>query len=180
MQGCTVLNECPILLFHNSFNIFSFHHSSHGQMTDTWVFFDLSWWHKTPRTFFLWTYQIFGNFLILCCCSSSRSSQTRSSIHQSIFFKSIQKPLNRDFIPILSWMLFVYAISWPLFFIKVVLYDSFFFIQENHDFCKESCIWFAETNYTEPLNRLTFNTMTFSQKWRHCCAISCQERKIKN
>ena len=48
---------------------------------------------------------------------------------------------------------------------------------DNHDFCKESCVWFGETNDGEPSNRLTFITMTFSQKWKHCSTISLQKRK---
>ena len=127
---------------------------------------DFSWWHMIPNTFFLWTYQIFGNFLILCCCSLL-----------FIFFKFIQNLSNRDFVPVLSGMLFAYAISRLLFFIKIILEDRFFFVWESHDFCKESCVWLAETNDGEPLNRLTCNTMTFPQKWRHCSAISFQKKQ---
>ena len=45
---------------------------------------------------------------------------------------------------------------------------------------KKVAFWFAETNDGEPLNRLTFNTMTFSQKMKTLQCHLLSEKKQQN
>ena len=97
-----------------------------------------------------------------------------------LFFKSIQKPLNRDFLPVLSGMLFGYAMNWPLFFIKIVLDDSFFFFCENHDFCKESCIFFVETKRQRTVKPFNVHCNDFFSKIKTLqCNLFSEKKRSK-